>query len=153
MNRVNLLRGIIALVSIVVVGLASAQSGQRDSQFTARITPVPISPAERNTVTGSGAATASLAGRTLRVQGMFAGLQGPATVGALHLSPVTGVRGPAFAALDVTPAAGGEISGTVELAADQVEALREGRIYIQVHSTTAPDGNLWGWLLSAQRRR
>jgi hypothetical protein len=25
--------------------------------------------------------------------------------------------------------------------------LRQGRMYLQLHSESAPDGNLWGWLL------
>jgi len=28
-----------------------------------------------------------------------------------------------------------------------VEGLRQGQIYLQIHSETAPDGNLWGWLI------
>ena len=30
--------------------------------------------------------------------------------------------------------------------------LRSGRIYIQVHSTVAPEGNLMGWLLATESR-
>ena len=26
-------------------------------------------------------------------------------------------------------------------------ALRQGRVYVQVNSQKAPEGNLWGWLL------
>jgi hypothetical protein len=138
---------------ILLAGGVAAQSGQRANQFAARITTVPISPAERSTVTGSGSATGRLLGRTLRVAGTFAGLQGPATTGALRQGPVTGVRGPAIATLDVTPAQDGQIRGEVELSSTQIEALREGRIYVQVDSATAPEGNLWGWLLVPERRR
>ena len=42
----------------------------------------------------------------------------------------------------------GTISGSANLTAEQVDNLRKGRLYIQVHSEkgVAPDGsNLWGW--------
>lgn len=153
MFRLATLRCLVALAFILIGGAVAAQGGSRAEPFAARLATVPISPAERNTVTGRGAATAELVGRSLRVRGTFAGLQGSATTSALHLGAVTGVRGPAIAALEATQGTSGEISGTVELSASQVDALRGGRIYIQVHSEAAPEGNLWGWLLATGRRR
>jgi hypothetical protein len=47
----------------------------------------------------------------------------------------------------VTKAEKGTVSGTVELSPDQIEDLRNGRLYVQIQSQGAPDGNLWGWLL------
>ena len=41
----------------------------------------------------------------------------------------------------------GAINGTVELTPGQVEALKKGRFYIQVHSEGMPSGQLAGWLL------
>ena len=58
-----------------------------------------------------------------------------------------------------TKAAMGTLSGTVTLMPEQLEALKQGRLYVQVHSEkginpeqgkTQPDvdhSNLWGWLL------
>ena len=36
---------------------------------------------------------------------------------------------------------------TEDLTPDQLQALLDGRLYIQIHSASAPEGNLWGWLL------
>jgi hypothetical protein len=50
----------------------------------------------------------------------------------------------------VTKATNGTISGGVALNPEQLASLKQGRLYIQVHSEkgVAPDGsNLWGWLL------
>ena len=152
MNRLERSSAAVALLLAVLAATAGAQNRRAD-QFTARISTVPISSAEVDTITGRGTATARLDGRTLRVQGAFEGMQGSATSGALHLGSVMGVRGPAFAPLDVTRAPSGEITGNVELNGDQVDALRSGRIYIQVHSEAAPEGNLWGWLLASEARR
>lgn len=142
-----------AVLALAWLAAAAVAQGPRGDQFAARISTVPISPADRDTVTGSGSATGRLDGRRLRVQGTFSGLAGPATTGALHLGSVMGVRGPAIAALDVTAAASGEIAGNVELSAAQVDALRSGRVYIQLHSAAAPEGNLWGWLLAPEPQR
>jgi hypothetical protein len=42
------------------------------------------------------------------------------------------------------------ITGSVMLTPEQVESLKQGKLYVQVHSEKgiAPDGsNLWGWFL------
>ena len=49
--------------------------------------------------------------------------------------------------LVVDQAQAGDFSGEWELTTDQLQALHDGRLYIQVHSQIAPAGNLWGWLL------
>jgi hypothetical protein len=47
----------------------------------------------------------------------------------------------------VAPATSGGVTGVFDLDANQLESLRKGRLYIQIASEKAPDGNLWGWLL------
>ena len=116
-------------------------------EFQARLGRMPVDARNQASVTGLGDATAELEGDTLIVSGRFAGLQGPATAASLHIGPAVGVRGPAVHALEVTAAADGALRGSVELTSEQVAALRAGRLYIQLDSSAAPDGNLWGWLL------
>lgn len=116
-------------------------------QFDARMSTVPIDMRNRIEITGLGRATAVLDGSELTVAGTYQGLQGPANAAYLHESPVTGVRGPAILDLEVSGGVEGSISAILDLTPDQVAALRGGRLYIQIHSEAAPDGNLWGWLL------
>ncbi len=134
--------------AIVFWGMSASAAGDR---FEARIRMVPIGAAERATITGQGSATASLEGRRLIVHGNYQGLQGPATHAALHAGPVMGVRGAEFAELNIERAVAGEFSATLQLSRRQIEALRAGKIYIQIHSTAAPEGNLWGWLLEVKQ--
>ena len=126
-------------------GLAIAQGGDK---FTARLGWVPTAGADR--VTGKGVASATLSGRALTITGSFEGLGGPATVARLHDGIAKGARGKAIGDLTITKATSGTISGSVTLTAEQLESLKQGRLYIQVHGDKgiAPDGaNLWGWLL------
>jgi hypothetical protein len=123
-------------------GLA-AQTGQ---VFKARLTPVPVDANTQSTTTGSGSATATLRGTTLSVTGTFSGLQGPATIAQVHVGP-KGIRGPAVLDLTVTKATSGTVQGELTLTAAQVDHLRRNRLYLQIHSEAAPEGNLWGWLL------
>ena len=131
-----------ALVGIAFAGAALAQQS-----YKVRLRPVPIEASTAADTTGMGEATAQLAGTRLTVRGNFTGLKGAATVARLHQGTVMGVRGPAFADVTVSGGTSGTISGEVTLTAAQLEGLRQGHVYLQLHSESAPDGNLWGWLL------
>jgi hypothetical protein len=131
----------------VLVGVAIALTASAQQSFRVRLRPVPIEASTAANTTGAGEATAALAGRRLTVRGSFAGLKGAATVARLHQGAVMGVRGPAFADLTVPPGTNGTFSAEVTLTEPQVEGLRQGHVYLQIHSEAAPDGNLWGWLL------
>ena len=133
-------------VSVAILALAPAGAYAADA-FKVRLTPVPIEASTAAKTKGSGSATASLDGTTLTVNGSFAGLQGPATVAHLFEGAATGVRGAAIADFTVPQSASGSFSAKLTLTAAQSESLRQGRIYMQIHSAAAPDGNLWGWLL------
>ena len=90
--------------------------------------------------------TATLQGNKLTVGGTFEGLRSSATVAHLHRGQ-RGIPGPPIFELTVTKAARGSVSGSLDLAPAQIEDLRNGRVYVQIHSESAPEGNLRGWLL------
>ena len=113
---------------------------------------MPIDLAMATTIAGSGAVTAVVNGTKLTVNGTFEGLKSPATVVRLHKAQ-RGVRGPAVLDLQATKGTSGTISGTVDLTPQQVQDLQNSRLYVQLHSEKAPDGNLWGWLLPQETKR
>ena len=129
---------------LLSAGIAAAQT---PTLFKARLSPVAMDATMRTTVAGSGAATVRLSGSKLEIAGSFTNLLSPATIAQIRRSPVTGVRGPSIFDLVITKAANGAISGSFDLTSAQIEDLRKGRLYIQIHSEKAPDGNLWGWIL------
>jgi hypothetical protein len=141
------MRGSIRAAAIGLALCMLLPAAAEDPSWQARLERVPIDPATAATVTGGGEAAAELDGRELRISGRFDGLQGPATTADLREGPYTGVRGKAIGSLSVTQATAGTLSGSVQLSSEQVEALRAGRLYVQIASKSAPDGNLWGWLL------
>jgi hypothetical protein len=133
--------------ALLFIGLMLFGAAQTQEQFKGRLAPVPIDATMRSTVTGSGSVSAVLTGTRLSITGTFSGLSGPATEARLHQGAVTGVRGAALSDLMISKATNGSLSGTLTLTAEQVDDLKRGRLYIQIHSEKAPDGNLWGWLL------
>ena len=136
-----------ALIGTGLVWFVLSLAAQDGERFRARLSVVPVEPSTEAGITGTGTALATLVGTRLSITGTFEGLQTAATVARVHRGLATGVRGSAFFDLDVSPATSGSITGSVDLTTEQMQRLRQGRIYVQIHSENAPDGNLWGWLL------
>ena len=114
---------------------------------------VPIDIPMQASIAGAGAVTATLKGSTLTISGTFAGLKTPATDVRLHRSPKTAMRGPSIGELTATAATSGTISGSVELTKELIDDLGAGRLYVQLHSQKASNGNLWGWLLASEGKK
>jgi hypothetical protein len=142
--RPGVLLGI--LPSLLLLGAAAAVA--QGETYKARLSPTPVESANKAAITGGGSATATLTDRRLSVSGRFGGMQTAATIAQIHLGP-RGVRGPVLFDLTVTKEAvgAGSIAGTFTLTPELVEAVKSSRLYVQIHSEKAPDGNLWGWLL------
>jgi hypothetical protein len=136
-------------VRLLVIGMlcAAAAAANAADVFNVRLRPVPIEASTAAATTGMGAATATLDGMKLTLAGDFSGMKGAATIAQLHEGPVTGVRGPAIADVPVPAAQSGKFKVELTLTAAQAESVRRGRVYVQIASTSAPEGNLWGWLL------
>ena len=136
-----------ALTAAAVLWFAPPGAAQNPERFKVRLTTVPMDGGMRGTVAGSGSATATLGGSTLSISGTFEGLKSPATAATLHSGVARGVRGVSVAELVVSKGVRGTVTGSVMLTPDQVKGLRDGRLYLELASEKAPDGNLWGWIL------
>jgi len=133
------------LAALFVFGLSlAAQSGET---YKARLSPVPADAKTRPDLAGIGTATGVLSGTKLTVTGTFDGLKSAATVARLHDGVAAGVRGSSFIDLTISKSTGGSLSGSAELTPQQLQHLRKGGIYVQIHSEKAPEGVLWGWLV------
>jgi hypothetical protein len=143
-KRYGLLNALMSLVILVAGYSALAQNGQ---SFKARLSTVPVDATMLPTVTGSGSLKAVLVGDKLTISGSFEGLRSSAIRASIHIGPQRGIRGPAVHDLNVTKEKAGSVTGSVDLTASEVEDLKSGRLYVQIDSERAPEGNLWGWLL------
>jgi hypothetical protein len=91
--------------------------------------------------------TARLQATTLTLQGSFSGLLARPTGAHLRMGSLPGVRGPVIADLTISADSSGTVSGTVQLNAEQLAALRKGGVYVEIDSDKAPEGDLWGWIM------
>ena len=139
----------VAVVGITALFILQALAGaaQAQERYKVRLATVPMDGGLRNTVAGSGSATAVLTGTKLTVTGTFDGLLSPATTARVHRGAAMGVRGSSFAELTVSKAPKGTISGSIDLTPERAQALKKGQLYIQISSEKAPEGTLWGWIL------
>jgi len=147
------------MILSLLIGAVSLQA-QSGEKYRTRLSPVPalivtgqratnVQPA---TVAGVGSSAATLAGRKLTVTGTFEKMASQATEAHLFLSPITGARGDQPPVFDLTVSKTGDgtsgtIAGAFDLTPQQVDALKKGRFYVQIHSVGTPTGHLFGWLL------
>jgi CHRD domain-containing protein len=131
---------------VIALALFAQTAAPRATSFRARLSPVPVESSTASRITGSGSVMAMLDGSTLTISGTFAGMKSPATIAQVHMG-ARGVRGPVEFDLVVENQPGGSVGGTIKLTKVQIDTLRKGWYYIQIHAEQAPEGNLWGWLL------
>ena len=138
------------LVTSITCTLAlifSVSAVAQSETFRARLSPMPTTPQTVTTITGEGEVILTLNGNTLTVTGDFAGMNSAATMAHVHNGPPA-QPGPVVHQLEVAKMTGGEISAILELSDEQVTALRNNELYIQVHSETNPPGELRGWVFA-----
>jgi hypothetical protein len=134
-------------VAVISAGFGLLLAAQSGETFKARLSPMPADARTRADLAGSGSASAVLTGTKLAISGSFDGLRSAATTASLHVSVVSGMKGPAIGDLTISKATSGTITGSIDLTPQQLASLRKGGLYVQIHSEKAPDGVLWGWLL------
>jgi hypothetical protein len=115
--------------------------------MTFRLSPGPRLVGTRADSSGYGTVTATLEGSELTLKGSFSGLLSVPTAAHLAMGSAPGVRGPVIADLTFSPAMSGTLSGTMQLNASQLAALRKGALYLEIDSDKAPEGDLWGWIM------
>jgi hypothetical protein len=140
----------LARLALAIIATGSLPAFAAENYQT-NIGPIPLDGRNRVNVLGRGSVLATLDGGRFTLHGRFSGLATPATDAHLCLANVMGGTGPAIYDLTVAQAQSGEVSGSVMLTAEQVAALRAGRIYLLLDSQKAPKGNLWGWFQPAHR--
>jgi CHRD domain len=130
----------------IALALLAQTAAPPATSFRARLSPVPVETTNAPRITGSGSVTATLDGAKLTIAGTFQGMKSPATIAQVHMG-ARGVRGPVEFDLQIDKSPAGNVTGVVTLTKVQIDTLRRGWYYVQIHAEQAPEGNLWGWLL------
>ncbi len=140
----------VAILAWAWVGLgpvdAAAQAGDT---FAVRLSVVPVDARTTLTTSGTGSVRAVLIEDQLFLTGAFEGMGSAAIAAHIH-SGRAGQRGPIAFQLSVSRSSGGVLGGSVRLTDEEVQALRDGAYYIQVHTEGNPGGELRGWILEAE---
>lgn len=137
--------GSIALLLYLCSLLLSTTVYAQTETYRARLSPMPVSPQTVTTITGNGEVILTLSGTTLVVTGTFSGMSSAATVAHLHNGPPA-QPGPVVHTLEVSAVPAGDITATLELTPEQVTALKQNALYVQIHSANNPSGELRGWI-------
>ncbi len=118
---------------------------QAQEVYRARLSPMPTTPQTVTDITGGGEVILTLNGNALSVEGNFSGMSSATTMGHIHNGPPA-QPGPVVHRLEVTAAPNGNISAELELTDEQVSALRNNELYVQIHSENNAPGELRGWI-------
>ena len=122
-----------------------SMSVQAQEVYHARLSPMPTTPQSVADITGEGEVILTLNGNALSVEGNFSGISSATTMGHIHNGPPA-QPGPVIHRLEVTAALSGNISAELELTDEQVTALRNNELYVQIHSENNAPGELRGWI-------
>ena len=136
------------LSGVLLVALFAPPSlgAQQGDVYKGRFAAMPMTAVTAPTMQGGGAVSAVLKGNTLIVTGKFEGLNSPVTMAHVHRAP-RGMRGPNLFNLTATKGTSGTIDGTLTLTPAQVEEVKKGWYYVQIHTEKNPEGHLRAWLL------
>lgn len=133
---------------LALVLAACAPAAGNDNEFRANLSGNEEVPSVATTGTGMAMATLDPNTMTLNVSGTFSGLSSPTSAAHIHAGR-RGENGDVVFPLTVV-AEGDGTSGTLEgeftLTRDQVDTLREGGYYVNVHTPNNPGGEVRGQL-------
>jgi hypothetical protein len=147
-------------VAVFLVCLAVTTAAQSGDKYKTRLSAVPsltsrgagIAVTADSVKGAEGNVMATLSGKKLTVNGNFEKFASSATEANLFIGPAMGARnypGTPLFKLTLMKAADGKsgtFSGAFDLSTEQVDALKKGKFYLQVHSEGSPTGHVVGWL-------
>ncbi len=96
--------------------------------------------------TATGEVEATLADLTLNVAGTFQGLTGPAVAAHVHGPASREETAGIVCPLTVTAETSGTVTGSCNFTEEQAEQLRDGRMYVNIHTAQFPQGEIRGQL-------
>ena len=134
---------LLATGALAITGCGVMGMGNTDSMNSAMTVPLSAkNEVPPNASTGTGTARVELDGNVLKWTLTYSGLTGPVTAGHFHGPSMPGAN-----AGVVVPFAGplaSPITGFIALTAAQVEQVKSGLWYVNLHTTANPGGEIRG---------
>jgi CHRD domain len=146
-KRLNWISAAAVMAALVCFGFGAKMLAAAE-KYQAYLSPMPHNDAMHANFSGKGSAVATLDGDTLSLSGAFTGLASAAIRAHVCVSQAAGIPGKPVLEITVPHAVDGKVTGAFKLDKDQIAALKTSKLYIQIDSEKAPNGNLWGWLLT-----
>jgi hypothetical protein len=101
-------------------------------------------PTNASAATGSVTVTLHPATGAVEVQGTFRGLSSIAIGAHIHGPADPGQNAPIIVPLTPATETSGSVAGSGPLSSDMVDAMETGKTYVNIHTTTFPDGEIRG---------
>lgn len=139
----------IVIVFVATILLALGAVARADTYFAANLTGAQEVPPFASTGIGFGRATLDATETQLTISVYYSGLVGTVTAAHVHGPAAPGANAPVMLALSVTTGvnAGSVVAANFAVTPTQVANLRAGLTYLNVHTTSAPGGEIRGQLL------
>lgn len=138
------------MVFLAVLGAATPFPAFAQRYFTAQLSGAQEVPPVTTTGTGFGRVTLNAAESQITASVYYTTVNGTVTVGHIHGPANAGVNGPVL--FNLNPAAGvntgSVVAATFSITPAQVDELKNGRLYFNVHSTANPGGEIRGQLVA-----
>jgi CHRD domain len=134
-------------VPAALVASGGPASGAGGGTFTSTLTGAQEVPPNASTATGFATVTLNAAETMITVAVVFSGLTTPVSAALIQGPAAPGVNGPLAITLTGFPAAtSGSYSQSFTITSAQVSDLRAGLLYVNLHDTTFPGGEIRGQL-------
>ena len=145
-------RAMAVLAAVVVAALMTGVTGAQYSDNAADKFEVTLSGAEEvppNSSTGTGTATVMIVGDKLKVTVSFEGLTGPLTGAHIHGPALPGATADVIFNIipgELAAGASSPLRAMFPITEEQKALVREGRTYLNLHTTEFPGGEIRGQL-------
>jgi len=139
MNARRLALATLAVTALAFAGCASMGGGGKGGMTVSLSAASEVPP---NSSTGTGTALVELEGNVLKWTVTYSGMTGPVTAGHFHGPAAAGTN--AGVALGFTPPLASPIVGTATLTPAQVDQVKAGMWYVNLHTAANPGGEIRG---------
>lgn len=137
-------------LTLILIGVFMLAGVARAEIFTTYLTPAQEVPAATSTGTGYGRVFVNTTTMTYTFTVVFNGMTSAQTLSHIHAPAAIGATAPVIINFGTVGGTSGTISGSGSITQGQLNQIRAGQGYINVHSSNFPNGELRGQLAKSR---